>query len=223
MVFNDESRMKESQIIMNVKDAYNDWSVQYDTNVNPTRDLEGAALRKVLADVSFKRVLEIGCGTGKNTAWLVTRAEAVTAVDFSEKMLAKAKTKIGSKKVRFVQADVLGDWDFAENKYDLITFSLVLEHIEDLNVVFEKVAAVTTTNSYVYVGEFHPFKQYSGSKARFETKAGTQILTCFDHHVSDFLGAAFRADFELISLNEHFDNEDTTTIPRILSLLLRKK
>jgi len=215
--------MNESQITMNVKDAYNDWSVQYDTNVNPTRDLEGVALREVLADLSFGRVLEIGCGTGKNTAWLVTRAKEIVAVDFSENMLAKAKAKITSDKVRFIQADVLCAWDFAEGTYELVTFSLVLEHIEDLNVVFEKVAAVTRAGSYVYMGEFHPFKQYSGSKARFETEAGIQVLTCFDHHVSDFLGAAFRSGFELITLNEHFDNKDKTNIPRILSILLRKR
>ena len=208
---------------MNIREAYNDWSAEYDTNVNPTRDLEGLALRELLTDMSFERVLEIGCGTGKNTAWLMPRASEVTAVDFSENMLAKAQAKIASDKVRFVQTDVLGAWDFAEGTYDLVTFSLVLEHIEDLNVVFEKVAAVTHTGSYVYVGEFHPFKQYSGSKARFETEAGTQVLTCFDHHVSDFLGAAFQQNFELITLNEHFDNKDRATLPRILSLLLRKR
>lgn len=208
---------------MNVEEAYDDWSVQYDTNENKTRDLEGVALREMLADLSFGRVLEIGCGTGKNTAWLVDRAEEIVAVDFSENMLAKAQSKIISDKVRFVQADVLDAWNFAEGVYDLVTFSLVLEHIEDLNVVFEKVAAVTSTGSYVYVGEFHPFKQYSGSKARFETETGTQVLTCFDHHVSDFLNEAFRSDFELITLNEHFDNGDKTTMPRILTILLRKK
>lgn len=208
---------------MNVREAYNDWSAQYDTNENKTRDLEGVALREILADLSFGRVLEIGCGTGKNTAWLEARAKEVAAVDFSENMLAKAQSKITSDKVHFIQADVLGVWNFAEGRYDLVTFSLVLEHIEDLDVIFEKVAAVTHRGSYVYVGEFHPFKQYSGSKARFETKAGTEVLTCFDHHVSDFLDAAFRSNFELITLNEHFDNKDRTTLPRILSILLRKK
>ncbi len=223
MVFDDESRINELQITMNVREAYNDWSAQYDTNENKTRDLEGMALRETLADLPFERILEIGCGTGKNTAWFVTRAKEVTAVDFSENMLAKAQSKITSDKVHFIQADVLGAWNFAKGTYDLVTFSLVLEHIEDLNVVFEKVAAVTRSGSYVYVGELHPFKQYSGSKARFETEEGTQVLTCFDHHVSDFLGAAFRSNFELITLNEHFDNEDKTTIPRILSILFRKK
>ena len=208
---------------MKLRESYNDWSAQYDTNVNPTRDLEAVVLREVLKEVSFKRVLEIGCGTGKNTAWLVNRAEAVTAVDFSEKMLAKAKMKITSKKIRFVQADILDVWDFTENKYDLIVFSLVLEHIEDLNLVFEKVVAVTRTGSYVYIGELHPFKQYLGSKARFETEAGMQVLTCFEHHISDFLRAAFCSDFELIALNEHFDNEDSSKPPRILSILFRKK
>jgi len=208
---------------MNVREAYNDWSVQYDTNTNPTRDLEGVALREVLADLSFERILEIGCGTGKNTAWLITRTKEMTAVDFSENMLAKAQSKITSNQVQFVQADVLGAWNFTEGTYGLVTFSLVLEHIKDLKVIFEKVAAVTTTGSYLYVGELHPFKQYSGSKARFETKAGTQVLTCFDHHVSDFLRAAFQANFELITLNEHFDTKDKTTIPRILSILFRKK
>ena len=57
---------------MNIREAYNHWSAQYDTNMNPTRDLEGVALREMLADLSFKQVLEIGCGTGKNTAWLLT-------------------------------------------------------------------------------------------------------------------------------------------------------
>lgn len=208
---------------MNIREAYNHWSAQYDTNMNPTRDLEGVALREMLADLSFKQVLEIGCGTGKNTAWLLTHAEEVTAVDFSENMLAKAKEKIGSGKVRFVQADILSAWSFAQEKYDLVTFSLVLEHVENLNVVFEKVAEVTRSGSYIYVGELHPFKQYSGSKARFETEAGTEVLTCFDHHVSDFLEAAFRSGFELIALNEHFDNGNKTSIPRILSIFLRKK
>lgn len=147
----------------------------------------------------------------------------MTAVDFLEKMLAKAKEKITSKKVRFVQADLLGVWDFTEGKYDLVTFSLILEHIEDLRAIFKKVADSTSPNSYVYIGELHPFKQYSGSKARFETMGRTQMLTCFDHHVSDFFRAAFKHNFEPIVLNEHFDNRDRTTTPRILTILLRKK
>lgn len=207
---------------MNIRSAYNDWSHQYDTNANRTRDMEAKVLREVLKDVVFDRVLEIGCGTGKNTEWLVQHAKHITAVDLSEGMLAKAREKINAGNVRFVQADILQPWTFRQGNYDLVTFSLVLEHVEHLAPVLEEAAAILPPGDHVYIGELHPFKQYGGTKARFETELGTQLVTCFDHHVSDFLQAARAADFELVHLGEHFDEEERTGPPRILSLLLRK-
>ncbi|HEY1024796.1 MAG TPA: class I SAM-dependent methyltransferase [Sphingobacteriaceae bacterium] len=59
---------------MNTQSAYDLWSAQYDTNENKTRDLEGKALREVLSSYSFNNVLEIGCGTGKNTQYLLEKA-----------------------------------------------------------------------------------------------------------------------------------------------------
>jgi len=208
---------------MNVKKAYNLWSAQYDTNENKTRDLEGQAFRAIMCDLTFERGLEIGCGTGKNTLWLQSRVQALTAVDFSDKMLEKAKQKITSDHVQFIQADIKEDWNFVTQSVDLVTFSLVLEHIEDLDMIFQKTAKVLQRGGYVYIGEFHPFKQYNGSKARFDTENGTQILECFDHHISDFTTPAFKYGFEILVLNEFFDNDDKTTVPRIFALLLRKR
>jgi ubiquinone/menaquinone biosynthesis C-methylase UbiE len=208
---------------MNVQQAYNIWAEQYDTNQNRTRDLEGVALRETLQGIPFKNCLEIGCGTGKNTEWLITKADSITSVDLSEEMLSKAKTKINSEKVRFIQTNILNDWDFATESYDLVSFSLVLEHIEDLEKVFEKIAKVTHTGSYVYVGELHPFKQYAGTKARFETEEGLQIVTCFNHNLSDFTQAAKRFGFEIVDVNEYFDDNDKTNIPRILTLVFKRR
>ncbi len=206
---------------MNTQSAYDNWSSQYDTNINRTRDLEAIALQQTLAHIEFNDCLEIGCGTGKNTAWLIGKAKTITAVDLSAEMLAKAKEKINSEKVDFIQADILQEWDFADKKYGLVSFSLVLEHIEDLDSVFKKVSKVISAGGYIYIGELHPFKQYSGSKARFTTETGEQVVSCFDHHVSDFVRAAKDNGFEIIDINEYFDDDDRTTIPRILTLLLR--
>ncbi len=208
---------------MNVKSAYNTWAEQYDTNENKTRDLEGIALRKVLSSIHFNSCLEIGCGTGKNTAWLVTKAGKILAVDLSDEMLTKAKTKIQSDKVEFIQADINQEWNFLNNKqFDLATFSLVLEHIEDLDSIFKKLNKAVNTHGHVYIGELHPFKQYNGTKARFETESGLQIVTCFNHNISDFTNAAKNHGLELVLLEEFFDNNNKTTIPRILTLLLKK-
>lgn len=207
---------------MNTQEAYNAWASQYDTNLNKTRDLEAVSLRNTLSSLSFNRCLEIGCGTGKNTVWLKEKANHITAVDLSEEMLAKAKEKINSANVHFQQADITGDWDFANGSYDLVVFSLVLEHIHNLDSIFEKTAAVVTTGGFVYIGELHPFKQYSGSKARFETEAGTQIVTCFDHHISDFIQPAKKHGFAVEIINEYFDEDNRNEIPRILTILLKK-
>jgi ubiquinone/menaquinone biosynthesis C-methylase UbiE len=207
----------------NVKQAYNIWADQYDTNLNKTRDLEALSLKTFLADSVFENCLEIGCGTGKNTEYLLTKAKQVTAVDFSDEMLSKAKQKINADHVQFVQADITKDWDFITGQYDLVTFSLVLEHIENLNEIFKKVASIISSNGFVYVGELHPFKQYSGSKARFETEAGLQIVTCYNHHISDFIIAATQNGFDILDVAEFFDDNDRNTIPRIITLLLRKR
>ncbi len=206
-----------------VQQAYNSWAQQYDSNENKTRDLEARSLRETLAALSFEHCLEIGCGTGKNTVWLLEKAATVTAVDLSEEMLVKAKEKIISPMVTFVQADITQLWNFASKQYDLVGFSLVLEHIELLQPVLEKASAVLKPGGYLYIGELHPFKQYNGSKARFETAEGTQVVTCFNHHITDFTDAAKANGFELISIREYFDEDDRNTIPRLLTFLFKKK
>lgn len=205
-----------------IGEDYDQWAEQYDTNANRTRDLEAHALRTLLAHIPFARCLEIGCGTGKNTEWLVQKAEHITAVDLSTGMLGKAQEKIRSPHVRFVQADILSQWDFADGMYELVTFSLVLEHIEDLKSIFEKASRALSLGGHLYLGELHPFKQYAGTKARFGTNEGIRTVTCYDHHVSDFVHAAATSGLTLVHLGEHFDNDDRGTLPRILSLLLRK-
>lgn len=208
---------------MNVKAAYNIWADQYDSNENKTRDLEGISLRKTLANIDFNNCLEIGCGTGKNTEWLITKSRTVLAIDLSEEMLAKARSKISSPKVEFIQADINNEWNFTtDRQFDLATFSLVLEHIENLDNIFQKLSKVVSINGYVYIGELHPFKQYNGTKARFETEDGVQVVTCFNHNISDFTNAAKYYGFAIAALDEFFDDNDRTNIPRILTLLLKK-
>ncbi|SIQ49820.1 class I SAM-dependent methyltransferase [Pontibacter lucknowensis] len=207
---------------MNVEQAYNSWAAQYDTNKNRTRDLEAVGLRATLADVLFEACLEIGCGTGKNTEWLVRKAMHVTAVDLSSEMLERARKKVSSNKVVFQQADITQPWQFATQVYDLVTFSLVLEHILKLDFIFEQTAAALKPGGYVYIGELHPFKQYTGTRARFDTDEGRQEVACYTHHISEFTQIAKKHGLKLIDLNEYFDDGDRTGIPRILTLLLQK-
>ena len=207
---------------MNTEQAYNNWASQYDGNINKTRDLEAQALRNTLLAIPFESCLEIGCGTGKNTLWFIEKAKQVTSVDLSAEMLAKAKEKINSDNVQFIQADITTDWTFTNQLYDLVSFSLVLEHIKNLDFIFKQTATALKPGGHVYIGELHPFKQYTGSKARFETDTGMQVVDCYTHHVSDFIQAAMKHGLSIVDVNEYFDADNRNEIPRILSLLLKK-
>jgi ubiquinone/menaquinone biosynthesis C-methylase UbiE len=207
---------------MSTRLLYDQWSATYDEVENKTRDLEKIAGQQVLSDISADSIIELGCGTGKNTEWLVTKANHVTAIDLSEEMMAVARKKITSSSVVFQQADITQAWTFTDRKADLITCSLILEHIEDLNLVFEPVASHLKEGGYFYVCELHPFKQYQGSKARFETSNGTQVLDCYIHHISSYLKAAESNGLGLSKFEEWFDDDTIGSIPRLVSFLFKK-
>ncbi|MGC4233677.1 MAG: class I SAM-dependent methyltransferase [Niabella sp.] len=202
---------------MNVEEAYKHWSEQYDTNQNKTRDLEAVSLRETLNEIRFENCLEIGCGTGKNTEWLITRGNKITAIDLSEEMLFIARKKNSNENVQFLKVDINKNWDFTNDKFDLVVCSLVLEHIENIDRIFKLISEHLTEKGTLYIGELHPFKQYSGSKASYENENGKQTVTCFTHHISEFTELAKKHGLKIADLKEYFDDRDTTTIPRILT------
>ena len=214
--------MENERKALEAREAYNIWADQYDTNDNKTRDLEGIALKEVLSEIDFITCLEIGCGTGKNTIWLLSKAKKLVAVDFPEEMLKKARTKFINKNVVFHLVDIRNEWTFTSEKFDLVTFSLVMEHIEDLDTIFRKAQLVVASKGYLYLGELHPSKQYSGTKARYKTEEGLQIVVCYTHHLSDFSNAAKKHGFEVVAINEFFDDNDKSNPPRILTILFQK-
>lgn len=207
---------------MSTQKLYDQWSETYDTVENKTRDLEKIACETVLDGVKFDRVIELGGGTGKNTAWLAERARQVVSVDFSEAMQAVAKEKVRNTNVEFRLGDVTREWTFAGDVADLLTCSLILEHVEDLNFIFQQASSTLLPGGYFYICELHPFKQYEGSKARFETENGVQVTECFQHHVTDYTKAAEANGFALERMEEWFDGEDRTMMPRLISFLFSK-
>lgn len=195
---------------------YDEWSATYDSVVNPTRDLEKRACESVLGGLEFGRVLELGGGTGKNTGWLAERSRELISVDLSPEMQAVAREKVKAANVEFRIGDVTAEWDFGDG-FDLITCSLILEHVEDLGHILREASRVLGPGGRFYVCELHPFKQYAGSKARFETVEGVKIVECFTHHLSDYTNAAASAGFAVERIDEWFDEDDRSGMPRLLS------
>src|ERR1051326_8567330 len=123
---------------VSVQQAYTRWSATYDADPNRTRDLDQIVTRQILAGLHCQSILELGCGTGKNTAFLADIGEKVLALDFSEGMLDRAREKLSQDNVTFVVADLTHPWPCEDRSADLIVCNLVLEHIADIAFIFSE-------------------------------------------------------------------------------------
>ncbi len=208
---------------MSIQKAYNSWAKIYDTNENKTRDLDVKSTIETLSKYDFDKVLELGCGTGKNTRWLLTKAKQIIGIDFSEEMLHLAKKKITDPKVVFKKADLTKDWKIKNQSVDLVTSSLTLEHIKNLDHIFNQASQKLVEKGIFFISELHPFKQYMGSKARYETENGVAVLEVYTHHISKYIDNAEKNGFELVEINEWFDEKPEKEIPRLISFVFRKK
>jgi SAM-dependent methyltransferase len=204
---------------MRVEDAYTAWSATYDADANRTRDLDADVTRRRFARGRFGAVLEIGCGTGKNTALYADVADRVLAIDFSEGMLAAARRKIQAANVDFQVADLTARWPCDAASIDLVAGNLVLEHVEQLAPVFAEAARCLVPGGIFHLSELHPFRQYEGTQARFvDVDDATVRVPAFVHHVSDFLDAASRAGLRLVDFREWWHADDQKRPPRLLTL-----
>lgn len=207
---------------MSIEKAYNSWANQYDTNENKTRDLDKKSTIETLSKYEFESVIELGCGTGKNTEWLLKKAKQIIGLDFSQEMLNLAKDKITDERVNFLKVDLTKKWKIENHFADLITCSLTLEHIKDLNHIFNQANRKLKKSGIFFISELHPFKQYSGSKAKFETETGTTELEAFTHHISDYIDNAINNEFKLVEIKELFDKNSRNEIPRLISFVFKK-
>jgi malonyl-CoA O-methyltransferase len=210
--------MIKKELNVSIEKSYDQWAESYDSMVNKTRDLDLVATRANLDGRSFESILEIGCGTGKNTQWLSLVCSTLVAADFSEAMMSVAKKKVPRQNVEFVRIDITAPWPNLRADFDLITLNLVLEHVDDLNFVFREAASRLAPRGIIHLSELHPFRQYLGGKAHFETAQGTQELEVYTHHVSDFSQALADAGLKILELKEWFD-DGRVGVPRLLTII----
>jgi malonyl-CoA O-methyltransferase len=167
-------------------------------------------------------IMEIGCGTGKNTAFLASIGRRILAVDFSPGMLKKAKARVSSSNVLFVAADLTERWPCKQNRFELIACSLVLEHIENLDAIFSQASESLIKGGSFFISELHPYRQYEGKRAVLQNEQVTMEIPAFVHHLSDFTNAAMQNGFSLQLMKEWWHDEDADKPPRLVSFMFEK-
>ena len=185
--------------------------------------MDHLVVRKLIQRFKNNNIIEIGCGTGKNTVLLCEVAAQVLAIDFSEGMLEKARIKMKDKKnVKFEFANITEKWPCDDNYYDVVMCGLVLEHIENLVFIFSEANRVLKESGEFFINEFHPFYQYQCKKANFQKNGKKIELESYVHDISEFINSGLKNNFELRRMDEYRDNKEAS-IPRLVSFTFIKK
>ena len=201
--------------------AYDRWAATYDIDANRTRDLAAHVLRQLYTELAVDTVIEIGCGTGYNTQWLSERARSVLALDFSEQMLRRARARVRSSSVRFMQHDIRSAWPVGDASADLVVAMLVLEHIEQVEPVFTEAGRVLRSGGELLICELHPMRQVCGRQAEFTSPETGEVerIAAFLHDISEYVNAGSGSELELLQLGEWRDpNTPGSDLPRLLSI-----
>lgn len=188
-----------------IRDGYDRWALVYDHDANPLPALEEPLVREAIGDANGLSVLDLGCGTGRHALWLAAEGARVTALDFSEGMLAEARGKPGAGAIRFIVHDLNRPLPFEDGGFDLAVSGLVLEHLRDLDAFFRETRRVLRADGRAVLSAMHPAMFLRGSQARFTDPESGEIVQpgSYPHTLGDFVMAAVRTGFRIEGIGEH--------------------
>lgn len=188
-----------------VRSGYDRWAPVYDHDANPLLALEGPRMWDAVGDVRGLNVLDLGCGTGRHAVPLAAAGARVTAVDFSDGMLAEARRKAQGAAIRFVAHDLHDPLPFTGGDFDVVVSRLALEHLRDLDRFFGEAHRALRPGGRGVVSAAHPALFLRDSRARFTDPASGEFVEpgSLPHQIDDFVKAALGAGFRLQGLGEY--------------------
>ena len=192
---------------LSARDGYALWAASYEQTIKD--DMDRGVLERIatVAWTDVQRAADLGCGTGRTGAWLRAHGVAhVDGIDGAPEMLEQARAR--GVFDRLAVADVAAS-GLDTGAYDLVTTSLVDEHLADLRPLYREAARLARTGgAYVLVG-FHPFFiMKSGMPTHFDGPDGTPVaIETHIHLFSEHVAAASLAGWRLAELHEQVIDE----------------
>jgi SAM-dependent methyltransferase len=117
---------------------------------------ERPATLELAGDVTGRRILDAGCGSGPLFAELRERGADVSGFDSSPGMVEQARRRLGDDAdLRVV--DLAGPLPYADDEFDDVIASLVLHYLRDWEPTLAEVRRVLKTGGRLIISVDHPF------------------------------------------------------------------
>lgn len=215
--------MNDSRIIVPAREGYDRWAPLYDRKRNASISLKNEEIRRLTEPVNRLDVADLGCGTGQHAVRFAEAGAKVTAVDFSQGMLARARERSGAGGVRFLQRDLNEPLPFEADSFDRVLCSCCLEHVERLDLVFGEMARICRPSGWIVVMEMHPGLRRQDVAASFQDpKTGREVRPrSQEYQVGEYVMAALGAGLTIEEIREPADPAGEFPWPLLLTMKLR--
>lgn len=185
------------------RQLYQKWARTYDEPSNPLIEAESKALAGLIGDVAGKKILDLGCGTGRHAILLAKAGARVTGADFSDEMLKVARSNGAGLEITFINAEL--EAVPLEDQFDLVLCSLVLSHVPDLLPAMKEMARLTRPGGRIIITDLRTDHWFR--KTRKIRKFGAYVTDGFKHTLPDYRAAVEACGLRQERLNRiYFDD-----------------
>ncbi len=152
---------------------FEDFRKSRESGINFNDCIETPILLSMLPDLRGKTVLDIGCGMGQHAKqYSDLGAKSVLGTDISEKMLSYAREHNSAGNITY-RLLAMEDLSEIEQRFDLVTSSLVFDYAEDFAGLMSKIHALMNEKAKFVFSMSHPIvTAWDGTYDRY-TRAET--------------------------------------------------
>lgn len=170
--------------------GYDLYASLYDESLGFLGSFEKDEILKMFQDLKGKKVLDLGCGTGRLIRDIRNYGGTVVAADISEEMLKIVEKKYPD--VEMVCADAK-NLPFNEGEFDVVVASFLIVHLKTLEQVFAEVYRVLKDGGIFIVTNIN---QRKAPKLKLGGREKI-VITSYYHRPQDVVKALEGAFFEI--------------------------
>lgn len=198
-------------------EGYSLWANTYDTGRNEVILAEEKVIGSLIGDIRGKRVLDVGCGTGRHAIPLAQKGATVVASEPTESMIEVARAKATANQVNITwRKETIDSLPVELGRFDLVLCCLVLSHIQNFREAIAKLTAHVEPGGSLILSDFHPFCLLLGLRSHCYSGGRKILVPNFVRLPSEYIAALLDKKMEIINFLEPANIPELPGIPTTL-------